>query len=321
MQKILPGAPWLIAHQSMLTENQPKKLTLNGKNYVIWQNSQGKISALSDVCPHWQAPLSNGWISQNSNTLICPFHGLEFDEQGRLCHEGKGKGQPLVTPLKLHLIGDWIWTYGECTPKKEIPDLLLKIPSDYTFWGVCGEQTIESKFVNCLKINYDFNHVLATHKTVAKFSHLQVKQVEFNQDKIKVTQEVFLQQNAWTEILRKPALLASPSHYTNHFEYFFPSVTLITTKIKALELLQFIIIYPESETKTKTYAVLYGKINHKLLVPFQSLIKRTLLKDFAVILTQDAKMLASLYPSEKSKIQLPHEEITNYVEMLYNEWN
>ena len=41
MKPILPGAPWLIAHKSMLGSNQPQKITLNGKDYVIWQNKKG----------------------------------------------------------------------------------------------------------------------------------------------------------------------------------------------------------------------------------------------------------------------------------------
>ena len=30
MEPILPGAPWLIVHKSMLEVNKPNKITLNG---------------------------------------------------------------------------------------------------------------------------------------------------------------------------------------------------------------------------------------------------------------------------------------------------
>jgi hypothetical protein len=39
MKPILPGAPWLIAHRSMLSMNQPHKITLNGQDYVLWQDT------------------------------------------------------------------------------------------------------------------------------------------------------------------------------------------------------------------------------------------------------------------------------------------
>lgn len=34
MSPILPGAPWLIAHKSMLGVTRPNKITLNGQDYV-----------------------------------------------------------------------------------------------------------------------------------------------------------------------------------------------------------------------------------------------------------------------------------------------
>ncbi|WP_019507331.1 Rieske (2Fe-2S) protein [Pleurocapsa sp. PCC 7319] len=84
MNPILKGAPWLIAHRSMLGINRPYKITLNGSDYVIWQNDQGEISALDNICPHLQAPLSNGWICKSRNSIVCPYHALEFDREGRL---------------------------------------------------------------------------------------------------------------------------------------------------------------------------------------------------------------------------------------------
>ena len=60
MSSVLPGAPWLIAHRSMLGINKPYKVRLNNQDYVLWQRSDGQISALGNICPHMQAPLSNG---------------------------------------------------------------------------------------------------------------------------------------------------------------------------------------------------------------------------------------------------------------------
>jgi phenylpropionate dioxygenase-like ring-hydroxylating dioxygenase large terminal subunit len=106
MKVILPGAPWLIAHRSMLGINQPYKVTLNGQDYVLWQSNRGEVFALDNVCPHMQAPLSNGWICQERNTITCPFHALEFDGEGRLHREGKRDSQPIAQPLDLTVIGD-----------------------------------------------------------------------------------------------------------------------------------------------------------------------------------------------------------------------
>jgi hypothetical protein len=34
MESMLPGAPWLVAHKSMLKPNQPMKISLLGQDYV-----------------------------------------------------------------------------------------------------------------------------------------------------------------------------------------------------------------------------------------------------------------------------------------------
>ena len=35
---MLEGAPWLLAHKSMLEINKPHKISLYGSDYVLWQD-------------------------------------------------------------------------------------------------------------------------------------------------------------------------------------------------------------------------------------------------------------------------------------------
>ena len=91
--KQLQGSPWLIAHRSML-----------GQDYVLWQDSLGKITALPNACPHMGAMLSEGWCVakvDDTSTITCPFHALEFDHLG--CTVLPGSDQPtksLLQPLE-----------------------------------------------------------------------------------------------------------------------------------------------------------------------------------------------------------------------------
>jgi phenylpropionate dioxygenase-like ring-hydroxylating dioxygenase large terminal subunit len=55
---MLPGAPWLLAHKSMLSVNQPRKISMYGVDYVLWKDSAGDIHALPNACPHMGAMLS-----------------------------------------------------------------------------------------------------------------------------------------------------------------------------------------------------------------------------------------------------------------------
>lgn len=57
---------------------------LLGQNIVLWRSENQIIMAWQDKCPHRGARLSLGSIS--GNTLICPYHGFEYDTTGTCAH-------------------------------------------------------------------------------------------------------------------------------------------------------------------------------------------------------------------------------------------
>jgi len=84
---MLQGAPWLLAHSSMLSINQPCKISLYGNDYVMWKDGDLSIQALPNACPHMGAMLSEGWCEvesdgTNKSAIACPFHALRFDATG-----------------------------------------------------------------------------------------------------------------------------------------------------------------------------------------------------------------------------------------------
>ncbi len=168
MNPILPGTPWLIAHKSMLRVNQPNKITLNGRDYVLWQNSRGEVFALDNICPHMQAPLSEGWVCAERDTITCPFHALEFDGKGRLYQQRKLSPKALAHPLKLTLVGDCVWTYGGCEARLPIPDVIERRSQGFRFVGVTAQHTVQGDFLSNLLINYDYNHFKGTHRELFK---------------------------------------------------------------------------------------------------------------------------------------------------------
>ena len=46
MASMLQGAPWLIANTSMLSTNQPCKISVYGNDYVMWKDAKGNVHAL-----------------------------------------------------------------------------------------------------------------------------------------------------------------------------------------------------------------------------------------------------------------------------------
>jgi len=317
MNPILPGAPWLIAHKSMLGINQPNKITLNGQDYVLWQNEKREVFALDNVCPHMQAPLSDGWICQERNTITCPFHALEFDGQGRLYQEGKQDVKPVAKPLEIIVVGDCIWTYGGFEPRLPIPALIKRITEGFQFVGVTGEKSINGDFLTNLQINYDYNHQNGTHRDLFKIKTIEVSDYEENGYYTKLVQKIIKDDNTLLELLKNPILLTAPKTWFNKFEYSFPALTSLIINIPVGQAIQIHVLHPENENKTKTFVLMFAKFKNPIL---EFLLKNSLLKAAGTIIEQDTKAVESLYPREKPKIRLPNEEIMFYAEKLYRDW-
>ncbi|MEH2456508.1 Rieske (2Fe-2S) protein [Nostoc sp.] len=317
MEPILPGAPWLIAHKSTLGLNQPNKITLNGQDYVIWQNQKGEVFALDNICPHMQAPLSDGWICQERDTITCPFHALEFDGQGRLQEGEKKDTQPITKPLELIISNDCIWTYAGFEPRLPIPNLHQRIVDEYQFIGVTGDKSIQGKFLSNLMVNYDYNHQNGTHKELFKITYCHVTSFEEKGYYATVKQDLRRDENTLGEILKNPVLGILPKNLSNTLEYAFPSTTAFFAKTPIGDIAQIHILYPETEKITKTFVLIYAKVVNPLM---KFMFKNSVLQVASTVIEQDTGAVESLYPRQKSKIRLPNEEIMFYAEKLYRDW-
>ena len=174
---MLEGAPWLLAHKSMLQINKPHKVSLYGKDYVIWKDKAGEVKALSNVCPHMGAMLSEGWCevqSNESSTIVCPFHALEFDGDGCTILPGTDKKTlPQLQPLELIIHDDFIWSYGNYEPKIPIPNILSKISQDYEFFGFTTDTSVETDLRSMLLNMHDYNHQNGTHKDLFEITEVR----------------------------------------------------------------------------------------------------------------------------------------------------
>ena len=88
------------------------------------------------------------------------------------------------------------------------------------------------------------------------------------------------------------------------------------------EIPQFYILYPETENRTRTFVLCYGKWKNTLfkLPLLRDWAQRALLQATEKVVEQDSRTLESLYSQHKSKVRLSKEESLTYVEQIYNEW-
>lgn len=215
------------------------------------------------------------------------------------------------------MIGDMIWTYGECEPRLPIPELVEKIAAEYDFVGIAGEQSIQSNFLNTWLINSDFNHQNGTHRELFQIVQNRVTAFEKKDYWYKVKQESTRVNNTLGEILTNPVLLTIPKILKSTVEYWFPSVVVLYGEAGFGEFVQVILQYPEQQNQTKIYELIFGKFKAAWMKP---LLGKSILKSIDVVVEQDTTALETRYPHHQPKVKLPNEEVMVYAQQLYRDW-
>jgi len=307
MQSMLPGAPWLLAHKSMLAVNQPRKISLQGTDYVLWKDAAGAIQALPNACPHMGAMLSEGWCeAQNNGTsaIVCPFHALQFDAEGCTVLPGSGKKTvSQLQPLELIIQGDFIWSYGAYEPKIPIPDVLNQIASSYYLVGHTADRSVETDLLTMLLNMHDYNHQNGTHRDLFRITEVEFHQFIDNGHQSHAFYDMPTAPYTLAEKLRKPDIMLLPRTIKAHLENHFPSLVIFHGEMPLGKAAQCHIFVPEAENRTRTYILLFGQAKH----PVFKLLGGTYLKFGKVVVDQDADILGKIYPDSPQKIKLNNE--------------
>ena len=116
--------------------HRPLRKVVLGRPLVLWRTVDGKIRAFTDVCPHRQAPLSEGKV--DAKGIRCPYHGWGFDEQGR-CYEIPGVPDSESACKKISLVkvpviigSGMIWIWAGHKPPEGCRDGLIS-PGSFNF--------------------------------------------------------------------------------------------------------------------------------------------------------------------------------------------
>ena len=66
-----------------LSKNNQFSRWINDHDILVYKNND-KIEAISNICPHFGGPIL---YKSNSDYLLCPWHGLEFDFNGKCTND------------------------------------------------------------------------------------------------------------------------------------------------------------------------------------------------------------------------------------------
>lgn len=118
---------WIpVGSASALAPLSPTSITVMNREFAVWKDKlTSRWSVLLDECPHRLAPLSQGRINPKSGCIECPYHGWEFDDQGRNKNipqwqssesafakaVSDPKSKLHATSFPVHLSGDLIFTF------------------------------------------------------------------------------------------------------------------------------------------------------------------------------------------------------------------
>jgi phenylpropionate dioxygenase-like ring-hydroxylating dioxygenase large terminal subunit len=307
MQSMLPGAPWLLAHKSMLAVNQLRKVSMYGNDYVLWKDNAGAVQALPNACPHMGAMLSEGWCEvqqDDTSKVVCPFHALAFDAEGCTTLPDSGKKTlPQLKPLKLVIQGDFIWSYGGYEPKIPIPQILNEFAAQYEFIGFTGDRSIKTDLLSMLLNMHDYNHQNGTHRAMFEVQEVQFKQFDDKGHHSHAYYDMPRTKPKLRDILQNPAVLALPKIISAHLENFFPALVIFHGETPIATIKQCHVFIPESETHTRTYVLMFGKARS----PIAHLLKKNILDLANVVVDQDADILGKIYPNSPQRLKLNNE--------------
>ena len=315
---MLEGSPWLLAHTSMLDTNKPRKISLYGKDYVMWKDGQGKISAIENTCPHLGAMLQHGWCAakaDGTSRVVCPFHALEFDAQGCTILPGSNKQTlPQLAALELIIQGDFIWSYGGWEPKIPIPNILNQIAANYEFVGQTADCSIETDLRSMLLNMHDYNHQNGTNREMFKITEVEFEKFVDDGHHSDAYYIMPTAPSSLTEKLKHPALFLIPKVISAHLENYFPHIVIFHGDLPAGKIQQCHIFVPESEDRTRTYVLLFGQAKS----PVFKLMSQEALKMAKIVVEQDADILGKIYPNAPQKIKLNNEVGMDWVHRNFN---
>lgn len=135
---------------------------------ALFRNTKGEIGCVVDQCAHRGAALSKGKV--HGDCLRCPFHGLEFDKDGRCTFiPANGKASTAdtsrynVRPYPVKEVNEiiYIW-YGE--PEKvsgEPPFFAQDVDASYAFSEM--QDLWNSHYSRCIENQLDVVHVPIVH--------------------------------------------------------------------------------------------------------------------------------------------------------------
>lgn len=135
---MFPKNTWYVACTSDEIGEAPFARTICNQNIVFYRDSNQKVHALEDFCPHRGAPLSLGFV--RGDELVCGYHGLAMGCDGKTADMPgqRVKGFPCIRTFPVVERYGFIWLWpGDASQADEaaIPVLEWAVDPKWAYGG------------------------------------------------------------------------------------------------------------------------------------------------------------------------------------------
>ena len=145
---------WYVVSETREVDEHPKKVTVWGKDYVLWKTSDNKYNALQDVCSHRGVELSRGCIVNDE--IQCPYHGYHFSGTGNLTKVPglNFEPSPVYNVPRFSLVEKHGWLYLNTNPIPwNVTDYQMEILNNNIF---LEPEAVNNK-MSVVLLNKEFN--------------------------------------------------------------------------------------------------------------------------------------------------------------------
>lgn len=145
---------YVVAETRELDDNELHKVTVWGKDYVIWKTSDNKYKALEDICPHRGVELSRGCIIDDE--VQCPYHGFQYSGTGNLTKVPGMNFQPspIYNAKQFTIVDKYGWLFLNTY---EVPWNLPESRIDDLTSNIFLEPEATDSNMSVVLLNKDFN--------------------------------------------------------------------------------------------------------------------------------------------------------------------
>jgi phenylpropionate dioxygenase-like ring-hydroxylating dioxygenase large terminal subunit len=255
----VPSNQWYALLESREVKRKPVGVERLGRRLAFWRTVDGAVHAILDRCPHLGASLSAGTIEDNC--LVCPFHGLQFDGEGRCVHvPSLGKAGTIPPGLRVESFAVreahgfiWVW-WGEREQAAQDLPFFSQLDSSWRHHTIVVDWPVH--YTRAIENQLDVAHLAFVHRTTIGAggrSLVEGPYVEASDKGIRV----------WTTNRRDdgPArsldeLAAAAAGTEPGLDFLFPGVWLLNISARLKNLIAFV---PINETTTRYYLRTYRR--------------------------------------------------------------